>query len=152
MITYTQGDLLGACTAALVNPVNTVGVMGKGLALQFKQRFTDNYRRYVAACQAGEVRIGVMFVTPGPGGDGPRWIVNFPTQQHWQAPSQLAWVRAGLQDLRRFLLTHPVRSIALPALGAGLGGLARPAVRQEIEALLGDLEIDIRVCTSGAGP
>ena len=86
-----------------------------------------------------------MFVTETQALLGPRWIVNFPTKQHWRDPSRLAWVQTGLQDLRRFLLVQQVQSVALPALGAGLGGLSWPAVRAEIGAALADLEVDIRV-------
>lgn len=140
MISYCQGDLLAAEVDALVNAVNTVGVMGKGIALAFKNRFPANYQAYAAACQRGEVVTGRMFVTETQALLGPRWIVNFPTKQHWRDPSRLEWVQTGLQDLRRFLLAQSVQSVALPALGAGLGGLSWPAVRAEIEAALGDLD------------
>lgn len=145
MISYLQGDLLAADVDALVNAVNTVGVMGKGIALAFKTRFPANYEAYAAACQRGEVVTGRMFVTDTQALLGPRWIVNFPTKQHWRDPSRLEWVQTGLQDLRRFLLAQGVQSVALPALGAGLGGLSWPAVRAEMEAALADLPVDIRV-------
>ena len=96
MITFTQGNLLEARAEALVNTVNTVGVMGKGIALMFKERFDENFRRYAAACKAKEVQTGKMFVTPVHELDGPRWIVNFPTKQHWRAPSRMEWVVEGL--------------------------------------------------------
>lgn len=145
MISYHQGDLLAADVDALVNAVNTVGVMGKGIALAFKNRFPANYQAYAAACRRGEVATGCMFVTETPALLGPRWIVNFPTKQHWRDPSRLDWVRTGLQDLRRFLLAEGVKSVALPALGAGLGGLSWHAVRAEIAAALADLPVDVRV-------
>ncbi|MDO4683709.1 MAG: macro domain-containing protein [Lautropia sp.] len=145
MITFTQGNLLEARVEALVNTVNTVGVMGKGIALMFKERFDENFRRYAAACKAREVQTGRMFVTPVNELDGPRWIVNFPTKQHWRAPSRMEWVVEGLQDLRRFLIDQQVKSIAIPPLGAGNGGLAWAEVREQIERALGDLDIDILV-------
>lgn len=145
MITFTQGNLLEARTEALVNTVNTVGVMGKGIALMFKERFDENFRRYAAACKAKEVQTGKMFVTPVHELDGPRWIVNFPTKQHWRAPSRMEWVVDGLQDLRRFLIEQQVKSIAIPPLGAGNGGLEWAEVREQIERTLGDLDIDILV-------
>ena len=145
MITFTQGNLLEARTEALVNTVNTVGVMGKGIALMFKERFDENFRRYAAACKAKEVQTGKMFVTPVHELDGPRWIVNFPTKQHWRAPSRMEWVVDGLQDLRRFLIEQQVKSIAIPPLGAGNGGLEWAEVREQIERTLGDLDIDIPV-------
>lgn len=145
MITFKQGNLLEARAEALVNTVNTVGVMGKGIALMFKERFDDNFRRYAAACKAKEVQTGKMFVTPVHELDGPRWIVNFPTKQHWRAPSRMEWVVEGLQDLRRFLAEQQVKSIAIPPLGAGNGGLEWADVREQIERALGDLDIDILV-------
>lgn len=145
MITYVQGNLLESGAEVLVNTVNTVGVMGKGIALMFKERFAENYRLYVAACKAGEVQTGKMFVTPAQELDGPRWIINFPTKQHWRSPSRMEWVIEGLQDLRRFLIEQQVGTIAIPPLGAGNGGLEWKAVREQIELALGDLDIDIRV-------
>lgn len=145
MITFTQGNLLEARAEALVNTVNTVGVMGKGIALMFKERFNENFRRYAAACKAKEVQTGKMFVTPVHELDGPRWIVNFPTKQHWRAPSRIEWVVDGLRDLRRFLVEQQVKSIAIPPLGAGNGGLEWAEVREQIERALGDLDIDILV-------
>jgi O-acetyl-ADP-ribose deacetylase (regulator of RNase III) len=145
MITFTQGNLLEARAQALVNTVNTVGVMGKGIALMFKDRFSDNFRLYAAACKAGQVQTGKMFITEPAELDGPRWIVNFPTKQHWRSPSRLEWVIDGLQNLRRFLLDKQVKSIAIPPLGAGNGGLDWSAVREQIELALGDLETQITV-------
>jgi O-acetyl-ADP-ribose deacetylase (regulator of RNase III) len=145
MITFTQGNLLEARTEALVNTVNTVGVMGKGIALMFKERFAENFRRYAAACKAREVQTGKMFVTPVHELDGPRWIVNFPTKQHWRSPSRLEWVQEGLQDLRRFLLEQHIQSVAIPPLGAGNGGLEWAKVREQITQTLGDLDIEILV-------
>jgi len=145
MITFTQGNLLDARVEALVNTVNTVGVMGKGIALMFKERFEDNFRRYAAACKANEVQTGKMFVTPVHELDGPRWIINFPTKQHWRAPSRMDWIVEGLQDLRRFLIDQHVQSIAIPPLGAGNGGLDWAEVRPHIEAALADLAIDILI-------
>lgn len=139
MIKFTQGNLLEARAEALVNTVNTVGVMGKGIALMFKERFAENMRLYAAACKAKQVQTGKMFVTEVHELDGPSWIVNFPTKQHWKAPSQMAWVEEGLQDLRRFLIEKQVKSIAIPPLGAGNGGLEWAEVREQIESALGDL-------------
>ena len=145
MIIFTQGNLLEAKVEALVNTVNTVGVMGKGIALMFKERFAENYRLYAAACKAKQVETGKMFVTPVQELDGPRWIVNFPTKRHWKAPSKMEWVVEGLADLRAFILDNHIKSIAVPPLGAGNGGLEWIAVREQIEAALGDLEAEILV-------
>ena len=146
MITYTQGNLLEAKAEALVNTVNTVGVMGKGIALMFKERFADNYQRYAAACKAKQVRTGKMYVTEVRELDGPRWVINFPTKQHWKPPSRMEWIVEGLRDLRRFLLENKVKSVAIPPLGAGNGGLNWAAVREEIDLALSDLnDVEILV-------
>lgn len=139
MLNFTTGNLLEARAQALVNTVNTVGVMGKGVALMFKERFDDNYRQYAAACKAGQVHTGAMFITQPAELDGPHWIVNFPTKQHWRSPSKLEWVIQGLEDLRKFLITNQVTSIAIPPLGAGNGGLDWEVVKPEIKRVLGDL-------------
>ena len=145
MITYLRGNLLEDDAQALVNTVNTVGVMGKGIALQFKQRFPANFVAYAQACKLGQVQTCRVFVTEPGELTGPRWVVNFPTKQHWRDPSRIQWVVDGLQDLRSFLMSNAVESIALPALGASLGGLPWAAVRGHIEAALGDLAVDVRV-------
>lgn len=146
MLNFTTGNLLEARAQALVNTVNTVGVMGKGIALMFKERFGDNYSQYATACKKGQVQTGHMFVTELSELDGPQWIVNFPTKQHWRSPSQLNWIVAGLQDLRKFLLENHVQSIAIPPLGAGNGGLNWELVKPEIELALGDIpNIEITV-------
>lgn len=139
MIRYTTGNLLEADAEALVNTVNTVGIMGKGIALMFKEAFPDNFRAYEAACKRHEVRIGAMFVTERRDMYGPRWIVNFPTKEHWRGKSRVEWIEAGLSDLKRFLVDNHVRSVALPPLGAGNGGLEWREVRPKIAEALGDL-------------
>lgn len=145
MITFTQGNLLESRAEALVNTVNTVGVMGKGIALMFKERFGENYRRYAAACKRNEVQTGQMFVTEVRELDGARWIVNFPTKQHWRSNSRIEWIADGLQDLRRFLVDQHVRSVAIPPLGAGNGGLDWAEVRPLIEEALADLDTEVMV-------
>lgn len=143
MIQYTQGNLLDANVEALVNTVNTVGIMGKGIALMFKEAFPENFRLYAAACQRGDVQIGRMFVTVRPPlaslGGGPRWIINFPTKSHWRDRTRLEWVQAGLADLTKVLQEKAIRSVALPPLGCGNGGLEWSAVRPLIEQALADL-------------
>ncbi|SEH34305.1 O-acetyl-ADP-ribose deacetylase (regulator of RNase III), contains Macro domain [Methylobacterium sp. 275MFSha3.1] len=144
MIEFTQGNLLEARVEALVNTVNTVGVMGKGIALMFKEAYPENTREYELACKAGEVQVGRMFVTERTDLVGPRWIVNFPTKRHWRNPSKIEWIDEGLEDLKRFLIANTVRSIALPPLGSGNGGLDWSDVRPKIEAAFRDLP-DINV-------
>ncbi|WP_350306597.1 type II toxin-antitoxin system antitoxin DNA ADP-ribosyl glycohydrolase DarG [Photorhabdus viridis] len=139
MIRYTKGNLLDAPVEALVNTVNTVGVMGKGIALMFKERFPLNMQAYAKACKQKQVVTGKMFVTETGELMGPRWIVNFPTKQHWRVDSKMEWIETGLQDLRLFLIENQVRSIAIPPLGAGNGGLNWPEVKIRIEKTLSDL-------------
>ncbi len=140
MITYTQGNLLDAPAEALVNTVNTVGVMGKGIALMFKEKFPENFREYAAACTEGRVQTGKMFITERMSLIGPKWVVNFPTKQHWRSPSRLEWIVTGLAELRDFIEREHVRSIAIPPLGAGNGGLDWPVVKAQIDVALKGLD------------
>jgi len=95
MIDYRTGNLLESEAEAVINTVNTVGVMGKGIALMFKDRYPENFKAYAAACKDDQVRLGKMFVTPGVELGGPRWIINFPTKKHWRYPTKPEWVRDG---------------------------------------------------------
>lgn len=143
---FTQGNLLDARVDAVVNTVNTVGVMGKGIALMFKEKYPENFAAYALACEAGEVQVGKMFVTAGVELGGPRWIINFPTKKHWRQPTKLEWVRDGLMDLKEVIREKQIRSVALPPLGCGNGGLDWAVVRPLIEQALGDLPgVDIIV-------
>lgn len=140
MLYYVKGNLLESDAEALVNAVNTVGVMGKGIALMFKRRFPLNMELYAKACREKKVVTGKMFVTETGELTGPKWIVNFPTKRHWRNPSRMEWIEDGLKDLRRFIEENRVRSIAIPALGAGNGGLEWSAVKSRIVKHLSDLE------------
>ncbi len=132
MIRTATGDLLKADVEALVNPVNTVGVMGRGLALQFKRAFPDNFRAYAAACKAGDVAPGKMFVFETGRTTKPKFIVNFPTKRHWRNKSRLEDIETGLAALVSDVRRLEVRSIAIPPLGCGLGGLKW----QEVQPLI----------------
>ena len=146
MIRYVRGDLLQADTEAVVNAVNTVGVMGKGIALAFKQIYPANFAEYEASCRARQVRTGCMFVTENRVPHHPRWIINFPTKRHWRQPSRLEWIEEGLADLRRVILDRKIRSVAIPPLGCGLGGLDWEQVRPTIAGALDELQdVDVRV-------
>jgi O-acetyl-ADP-ribose deacetylase (regulator of RNase III) len=144
MITFTSGNLLDSKAEALVNTVNTVGVMGKGIALMFKEAFDDNFKAYKAACKREDVRVGQMFVTERHQFVGPKWIINFPTKKHWRSPSEMEWIEEGLEDLKRVILERNIRSIALPPLGSGNGGLNWYEVRVKIEAAMASLS-DVEV-------
>lgn len=123
MIEFGNGNLLHAQVDALVNTVNTMGVMGKGVALQFKQAFPANFTAYKRACDIGEVRIGRMFVYDSSRRGPHRYVINFPTKQHWRSKSRLQDIEVGLHDLVRLIHELGVASIAVPALGCGNGGL-----------------------------
>ncbi|WP_412739010.1 macro domain-containing protein [Krasilnikovia sp. MM14-A1259] len=134
MIEESHGNLLEADVDAIVNTVNTVGVMGKGIALQFKRAHPDNYRAYREACGRGDVQLGRMFVFDR-GIIGPRrFIINFPTKAHWRSASRLDDIRVGLGDLVEVVRSLEVSSVAVPALGCGNGGLTWGEVRPLVEA------------------
>lgn len=146
MVDYTKGNLLDDSADALVNTVNEVGVMGKGIALMFKERFPDNTAAYERACASGDVRVGRVFVTRIQALWGPQWIINFPTKKHWRNPSKLVWIRDGLNDLVQVIRAHGIRSVAIPPLGCGNGGLEWLQVRQEIEAAFAGVpDVEVRV-------
>jgi len=146
MMRFTQGNLLEADVDAVVNTVNTMGVMGKGIALMFKEQFPDNFRAYAAACKRGDVQVGSMFVAAAAELHGPRWIINFPTKKHWRGRTQLPWVEEGLEALRVVIQEKRIRSIAIPPLGCGNGGLEWSTVRPLIERALEGLdEVDVIV-------
>jgi O-acetyl-ADP-ribose deacetylase (regulator of RNase III) len=144
MITFTEGNLLEADAEALVNTVNTVGVMGKGVALMFKEAFPENFKAYELACKEKRVRLGEMFAIEREDLLGPKWIINFPTKGHWKYPSQIKWIEDGLADLVRLIEEKKIRSIAIPPLGSGNGGLEWTKVRPLIEKALGSLK-DVKV-------
>ena len=140
MIQIEAGNILDAEVDAVINTVNTVGVMGKGLALQFKRRYPRNYDLYRIACKSGEVSLGKMFVTESPEIDGPRWIINFPTKGHWKANSRIGDIDSGLDDLIKVIGELSISSIAVPPLGAGNGGLDWADVKRLILQKLRPLE------------
>lgn len=139
MISYTSGDILKADAEALVNTVNCVGVMGRGIALQFKNAFPENFGAYTRACQKKEVLPGKMFVYRTGTLTTPYFIINFPTKRHWRGKSRLEDIDSGLQDLVDVIRHYGIRSIAIPPLGSGLGGLDWSVVRSRIEAALAPL-------------
>ena len=140
MIQPASGDILEAPAEALVNTVNCVGVMGRGIALQFKSAFPDNFKQYAKACKQDEVQPGRMFVTSTNLLQGPRFIINFPTKRHWRGKSRIEDIDAGLQDLARVINELQISSIAIPPLGCGLGGLPWPIVKTRIKQVLAPLD------------
>ncbi|MDR2688952.1 MAG: macro domain-containing protein [Azoarcus sp.] len=144
MIEYASGDILKCEADALVNTVNCVGVMGRGIALQFKNAFPENFKAYEAACKRDAVQPGRMFVHETGQLTPPRFIVNFPTKRHWRGKSRIEDIEAGLVDLVKVICDFGVRSVAIPPLGAGLGGLEWNEVRPRIERAVADLA-DVRI-------
>lgn len=140
MIRFTTGDILAEDTEALVNTVNCVGVMGRGIALQFKKAYPENFHAYAKACERGDVRPGRMFVFETGALTNPRYIVNFPTKRHWRGKSRIDDIDSGLKDLVSVIRRRGVQSIAVPPLGSGLGGLEWSNVRSRIENALSEFD------------
>lgn len=162
MIRTSNEELIKSNAQALVNTVNTVGVMGKGVALLFKEKFPENYKQYRKKCKKQEIVIGKMYIyTIEPAQprmelgdasheqqhvDRPKWIINFPTKKHWRSPSKIEWIEQGLIDLKRVIKDSDIRSIALPQLGCGNGGLDWKEVKPLIEEAFKDsLEVEVTI-------
>lgn len=123
VIDFVKGDIIKADTEALVNSVNCVGIMGRGIALQFRKAFPDNYKAYVAACDRNDVQPGRMFVFETHSLTNPKYIINFPTKRHWRGRSRVEDITTGLDALVNEIQSRGIRSVAIPPLGSGLGGL-----------------------------
>ncbi len=144
MIIYKKGDIFNENVDAIVNTVNCVGVMGRGIALQFKKRFPENFTVYEVACKQKEVVPGKMFVHETESLIGPKYIINFPTKRHWRGFSRIEDIENGLEDLSEVITKLRIKSIALPPLGCGLGGLVWSEVRERIENKLSTLP-DVKI-------
>ncbi|HLB42552.1 MAG TPA: macro domain-containing protein [Gammaproteobacteria bacterium] len=144
MIEYKHGDILREDAEALINTVNCMGIMGRGIALQFKNAFPENFKAYAKACKQNEVQPGKMFVFETGQLTNPRYIINFPTKRHWRGKSRIEDIETGLQALVDTIRKYNIRSIAIPPLGSGLGGLDWLVVKSRIEAMLQSLS-DVRI-------
>ena len=144
MIEFTSGDILKDDVDAIVNTVNCVGIMGRGIALQFKNAWPENFKAYEAACKREEVQPGRMFVYEVGQLTTPRYIINFPTKRHWRGKSRIEDIESGLKALVGEIRQRGIRSIAIPPLGSGLGGLDWNDVRPRIEAAMREVP-DVRV-------
>lgn len=152
MVEYKTGDILAEEVEALVNTVNCVGVMGRGIALQFKKAFPENFASYAAACKRGDVQPGRMYVVET-GQFYPSYIINFPTKRHWRGKSRMEDIDAGLIALAKEIRERGIRSIAIPPLGSGLGGLDWSKVRPRIESVLREFgDLKVIVFEPGGGP
>ncbi|SEA54346.1 O-acetyl-ADP-ribose deacetylase (regulator of RNase III), contains Macro domain [Arachidicoccus rhizosphaerae] len=144
MIKYITGDLFESGAEALVNTVNLVGVMGKGIALQFKNAYPNNFKAYQNAVKNSEIAIGKVFVSRDSSSiSGEKIIINFPTKTDWRKPSEYQYIEDGLDDLIKVIKNNDIKSVAIPPLGAGNGGLEWERVKRIIENKLGDLDIEI---------
>lgn len=151
MLKYCQGDIFVSEAEAVVNTVNCVGVMGRGIALQSKKCFPENFKFYQAACKRGEVVPGEMLVFPLGRLLNPRYVINFPTKKHWRQPSRMEYIVSGLQDLLRVIKDLGIKTIAVPPLGCGLGGLDWETVRSKMEDAFASLpEVNVEVYTPTA--
>ena len=153
MIERKTGDIFAEDVEALVNSVNCVGVMGRGIAHQFKKKFPGNFKAYAKACKRGDVQPGRMFVYDLGQMINPRYIINFPTKRHWRAMSLIEDIEVGLEALVDEIKERGIRSIAIPPLGTDLGGLSWSDVLPRIERALGRLEgLDVSLFKPGSGP
>jgi O-acetyl-ADP-ribose deacetylase (regulator of RNase III) len=144
MIKFAKGDLLKANSEALVNTVNTVGVMGKGIALQFKEAFPYNHKRYIEACKNKSLDIGKLLAVRDTNLLlGTKLIINFPTKKHWRQPSRYEYIKSGLESLITVLRIENVKSVAIPPLGCGNGGLDWNVVKKMLIDSLGSLDIEV---------
>lgn len=146
MIKYITGNILESNTDALVNTVNTAGIMGKGIALQFKKAYHNNFKAYVEACKRNKIEVGKLFVFKDSNlSSGEKYIINFPTKKDWRKPSEYSFIDVGLDDLIRVLKKYNIQSIAIPPLGAGNGGLEWGKVKKIIEQKLKNLDVEVIV-------
>lgn len=152
MIHEEHGNLLAANAEAIVNTVNTVGVAGKGIALQFRQAYPENFKAYTKAAKRGDIKPGKMFVWETGQLDWPRLIINFPTKRHWRGRSRIEDIRSGLQDLVRCIDSYKISSIAVPPLGCGNGGLRWTDVRELIFGALEPVEADVLLYAPSGAP
>ena len=153
MMEFKTGDIFKTDAEALVNSVNCIGVMGRGIALQFKNMYPANFKAYAAACKREEVRPGRMFVFETGQLSNPRYIINFPTKRHWRGKSRIQDIDSGMQALIGEIRERNIRSIAIPPLGSDLGGLKWHDVRPRIEAALRELDdVQVVVFEPGSAP
>ena len=152
MIKFAHDNLLKSEAEALINTVNTVGVMGKGIALQFREKYPENYDEYRKACQRKDVQIGRMYVTKPERIGHPKYIINFPTKTHWKSSSKLEYVEQGLNDLIRIIHDYDIKSIAVPPLGCGYGGLDWDQVKPLLIEKLSVVNADVFLYEPGLAP
>lgn len=142
MVTFVEGSIFDSKAQTITNAVNCVGVMGKGIALEFKRRFPEMFKDYAARCRDSELVLGKPYLYKS---STHQWILNFPTKDHWKSPSELASVVSGLNVLKDEYQNWGIKSLAMPALGCGLGGLDWEDVSPVMLAQLSQLSIDVEI-------
>ncbi len=153
MIKFSKGNLFEAEVEALVNTVNTVGVMGKGIALQFSRAFPEIMKPYKNACKSGKLEVGNVFTVRVSMLEGPKYIINFPTKKHWKGDSKIEFIQSGLQSLKDEIERLGIKSVAIPPLGCGLGGLRWSDVKREMESILAELtDVEVLVYEPAGAP
>lgn len=143
IISMYNDDITTSEVEAIVNPVNCVGVMGKGIALQIKQRYPITFEQYKKACWKRQVKTGEMFVHKTKTDESPNYIINFPTKQHWKNSSKIEYIKQGLKDLVKVIKREEIRTVAIPALGCGNGGLKWSVVKPLIVKAMEGLDVDV---------
>lgn len=141
MLAFVEGDLFASPAQTLVNAVNTAGVMGKGIAAEFRRRYPAMFAEYRRACEDGTLAIGTLHLWRG----SERWILNFPTKQHWRSASRIEWIAAGLREFADTYESLGITSIAFPRLGCGLGGLDWAIVEPLMVRALEPLPIEVAI-------
>ena len=153
MINFINGDLFCDHAEAFVNTVNCVGVMGRGIALQFKKRYPENFKAYELTCKLNHMMPGRVFIYETNSFVNPKYIINFPTKRHWKGESRIEDIELGLVDMSRVIKEYGIKSIAIPPLGSGLGGLDWQLVKGKIKYILNDLEdVEINVYEPSGAP
>ena len=143
MIRYLDGDIFTSPAQTIVNTVNTVGVMGKGIALEFKKRYPSMFESYKSACEKNRLKTGSLMLFY----EADHWVLNFPTKEHWRSPSRLEYIEQGLIKFTNIYVEYGITSIAFPKLGCGNGDLSWDDVKPLMEKYLKDLPIDIYIYT-----
>lgn len=153
MIKFSKGNLFEADVEALVNTVNTVGVMGKGIALQFSRAFPEIMKPYKDACKSGKLTVGNVFTVRVSMLEGPKYVINFPTKKHWKGGSKIEFIQSGLQSLKGEIERLGIKSVAIPPLGCGLGGLRWDDVKREMESIFSELtDVEVLVYEPAGAP
>lgn len=141
MIIFKRGDIFASTAQAIVNPVNCVGIMGAGLAKECKKRYPMNFIHYEKMCKSKLLQIGKCLTVL----ENNKLIVNFPTKEHWRNPSKYEYIESGLQALIKHVVHYQIKSIAIPALGCGLGGLEFDVVKQLIQTTVSKLDLEVEL-------